>query len=457
MSFDDYDYTDDPRWAQRFGKFATFSNSPNDPTSLNFAGTAQQRISDIIRRGYGNDVIDFWTEYETRKKNNVSTSPNARTERSTRFTPREPATPDIFTEQVSENAAVVTWNPRSENTTGYRFVLKNEDTGQTVKQNKFLKGTTNAVETNLESGTTYKAFITATNEEGESEETTTTFRTSGAKVFPTTLSQESIDIIEKFDSGIYQIQGNYPLTLLIESLKSGKMTNEDFIGTVKANLEFGQFVDTSMQKPLIPDLLPEVFAETQPPEGFHTMPDGSIMKDSDMIVDKSINSMMVSQSIGAFILKDGRVRGEILYIANQSFNPYYYGKNLTSLVQIKSKSGVVLAIKSNNVNFTETQRDERIQIDESSGNFKELIIDFFIWDSPVGMKAFSENKQIQVVEELPVDDPNFAPCPSGFHKDFSGKCVADDPVGEVPRDKLIDTLKGFLFGTVALSLLARKY
>ena len=235
------------------------------------------------------------------------------------------------------------------------------------------------------------------------------------------------------------------------------MTNEQFIRTVRANLEFGQFVDTSTQKPLIPDLLPQVFAETQVPEGYHTMPDGSIMKDSDMIVDKSINSMMVSQSIGAFILRDGRVRGEILYIANQSFNPYYYGKNLTSLVQIKSKSGVVLAVKSNNVNFTETQRDERIQIDESSGNFKELIIDFFIWDSPVGMKAFSENKQIQVVEELPVDDPNFAPCPSGFHKDFSGKCVADDPIGQVPRDKLMDTLKGFLFGSIALSLLARKY
>ena len=169
---------------------------------------------------------------------------------------------------------------------------------------------------------------------------------------------------------------------------------------------------------------------------------------------------MVSQSIGAFILKDGRINGEILFIANQSFNPFYYGKNLTSLVQIKSKSGVVIAIKTNNLNFTENERDERITIQETAGNFKELVIDFFVWDSPLSMQIFAQQKQIQIVEELPPppDDPDkFKPCPAGYHKDFSGKCVADDPVGEIPKDRLIETLKGFLFGTVALSLLARKY
>ena len=181
-------------------------------------------------------------------------------------------------------------------------------------------------------------------------------------------------------------------------------------------------------------------------------------------VDTSINSTMVSQSVGAFILKDGIIKGEILYIANQSFNPFYYGKNLTSLVQIKSKSGVVLTIKPNVLNFTETERDERIQIDESAGNFKELLIDFFVWDSPTSQLIFAETKQIQIVDEtdIPPTDP-FDPqppvttCPAGYHKDFSGKCVIDNPVGEIPRDKLIDTLKGFLFGTLALSLLARKY
>ena len=176
------------------------------------------------------------------------------------------------------------------------------------------------------------------------------------------------------------------------------------------------------------------------------------------VADSSINTTMVSQSVGAFILKDGRLKGEILYIANTAFNPFYYNKNLTSLVQIKSKTGVPIAAKPNNLNFTNTQRDERIQIDEAVGNFKELIVDFFVWKSTTDMRAFTANKQIQVVEELPTpDEPDFKPCQIGFHKDFSGKCVPDDPIGEIPRDKLIDTLKGFLFGTVALSLLARKY
>jgi hypothetical protein len=181
-------------------------------------------------------------------------------------------------------------------------------------------------------------------------------------------------------------------------------------------------------------------------------------------VDTTINSTMVSQSVGAFILKDGKITGEILYIANQSFNSFYYNKPITSLVQIKSKSGVVIAIKSNNLNFTETQRDERITIDESAGNFKELLIDFFVWDSPTSQIIFSETKQIQIVDETdvaPTDPfdpkPPVTTCPPGYHKDFSGKCVADDPIGEIPKDRLIETLKGFLFGTVALSLLARKY
>jgi len=169
----------------------------------------------------------------------------------------------------------------------------------------------------------------------------------------------------------------------------------------------------------------------------------------------TVNTTMVSQSIGSFDLKDGRIRGEILYIANQSFNPYYYNKNIISVVQIKSKGGSVITLKENNLNFTETERDERIQIDESVANFKEVIIEFFVFDGSLLTTAlpvpFTEAKQIQIIQE------DVSTCPQGFHKDFSGKCVADDPVGEVPRDKLIDTLKGFLFGTVALSLLARKY
>jgi len=181
---------------------------------------------------------------------------------------------------------------------------------------------------------------------------------------------------------------------------------------------------------------------------------------TEPVIDSSINTTMVSQSVGAFILREGKLTGEILYIANNQFNPTYYNSSISSIVEIKTKSGIPLIVKENILNFTQTQRDERIQIDEGVGNFKELIINFYVWKSTNDIRAFTETKQIQIVEEpetTPDDPDKFQPCPIGFHKDFSGKCVSDDPIGETPPDKLINTLKGFLFGTVALSLLARKY
>ena len=168
------------------------------------------------------------------------------------------------------------------------------------------------------------------------------------------------------------------------------------------------------------------------------------------IVDK-IDTTMVSQSIGSFVLLNGRVKGEILYIANTSFNSAFYNKPIVSLVQIKSETGTIIKIKENNLNFTLTERDERIQIDQAVEPYKKIIIEFYVWRALTDSRAFSETKIIQVVE----GDPEA--CPIGYHKDFTGKCVPNDPAGAIPRDKLIDTLKGFLFGTVALSLLARKY
>ncbi len=37
-----------------------FAGSAKDPTSVNFEGNSQDRIKELIRRGYGNDVIQQW-------------------------------------------------------------------------------------------------------------------------------------------------------------------------------------------------------------------------------------------------------------------------------------------------------------------------------------------------------------------------------------------------------------
>ena len=409
-----------------------------------------------------------------------------------------PESATIGFDNVTENSIMVFWNPHSDGgspITGYHLVLKNEDTGQTIMESNTSYNVTNQFFQNLDPGTNYKAYVIVINSIGNSFEQSNGFKTLGAPpvvvppvVVPPVVVPPTYDFIIEPDGKVRMFRlGAVEYT----EIKVFPDSVQDFI-----NRGIGRLLTS--QERAIPYPRPEPEPELKFCLNAYNIRDsGSVYSthyesitqqkveelqqtqlvvacDADYLptekqvqdfygftplpptVDTSIDSTMVSQSIGAFILKDGRVKGEILYIANQSFNPFYYGKNLISLVQIKSKSGTGIVIKPNNLNFTQTERDERIQINESVENFKELLIDFFVWDSPVSMLKFSETKQIQVVEELPPpDDPQ--PCESGFHKDFSGKCVPDDPIGELPRDKLIDTIKGFLFGTVALSLLARKY
>ena len=454
-------------------------------------------------------------------------------------------TPDratITISQITENSASVNWSAMGayiSDIIGYHYVLKNNSTGQTIKEYDLF--TTSGLnygggqyEQNLVKGNSYTVFLIAKNRYGNSPESKKSFRTLGIDVIEEEkrLSEEA-RVQREFDREIAELK---------------KIEIQQKTQTVVKPIDLGFNLDGTTYPITQPEIIPE---------GFHKMPDGSIMADSDMdkiqlptieiptiippvafaeeieenysvnvynirdngdvfattylnisgakleelsksyfvlsldadrlptnkevqdfynfipdtlilengkTPDSKIDSTMISQSVGAFILKDGRVNGEILFIANQSFNPFYYGKNLTSLVQIKSKSGVVIAIKTNNLNFTENERDERITIQETAGNFKELVIDFFVWDSPLSMQIFAQQKQIQIVDETdlaPADPfdpkPPVKTCPAGYHKDFSGKCVADDPAPDIPKDRLIETLKGFLFGTVALSLLARKY
>ncbi len=152
--------------------------------------------------------------------------------------------------------------------------------------------------------------------------------------------------------------------------------------------------------------------------------------------DTTVNSMMVSQSVGAFELKDNRIKGEVLFIANGSFNPFYYGKSISSFVQIKNIRNDVLVIKENPITFTEVQRDERITIDESAFNSNPVIIEFFVWVSASNNDAFADPKRI----ELTIGQP---PPP-------------DPPPITVKQDTIFKVLKGILFGSVALTLLGSK-
>ena len=394
---------------------------------------------------------------------------------------------------ITENSVMVFWQANKDGgspITGYHLVLKNEDTGQTIIELNPNPNTTDYFFHNLDSATNYKAYVMVINAIGNSFEQSNGFKTLGV-ITPTynfiiepdgkvrmfrigaaqyteikALPEEVQSYIDRGVSRLltaaeraipYPRPEPEPITYCVNvyTLDTGGNVLSNHYDSINIT-KFQQLTNEgkyvfSCEDGIIP-------TEQQVRDHYgYTAP----------VADSSINTTMVSQLIGTFILKDGRVKGQIMYITNEAqynnnnklisgFNPFYYSKtkNLISLVQIKSKSGVPIVVKPNGLNFTQTEKDEIIHIDEAVGNFKELIVDFFVWKSTTDMRAFAENKQIQVVE-TPPDEPE--PCEIGFHKDFSGKCVPDDPLPEIPRDKLIDTLKGFLFGTVALSLLARKY
>jgi hypothetical protein len=424
---------------------------------------------------------------------------------------------------VANNLAVINWTSGN-NILTYHIVVKNNNTGQTIQEFDISGSQTNTTIQNLESGTNYIIYIIAVNQIGNSPETSRAFTTLGTIPTPTP-TPTPVVIPDGFhlmpDGSIMADSDMYNFIIeddgLVRMFRIGtsqyteiKVQPENVTSYIDRNIsrlltEAERAIAYPRPEPTptptptptpeptfcvnvyairdsgsvysiaYPEITAAKVAELEQTQfvlscSATTVPTEKQVQDFYGFtpvppqVDTTINSTMVSQSIGAFILKDGRIKGEVLYIANQSFNPFYYNKQITSLIQIKSKSGVVIAIKSNNLNFTETERDEKITIDESAGNFKELLIDFFVWDSPLSQIIFSETKQIQIVDETdvtPTDpfdpQPPVTTCPAGYHKDFSGKCVADDPVGEIPKDRLIETLKGFLFGTVALSLLARKY
>jgi len=396
-----------------------------------------------------------------------------------------PQMPTMSVNNISDKSASVNWTPDpydKPKITGFHFVLKNLDSSQTIIEDDPLSGVRNSYATNLESGTNYKGYLIAVNAIGNSLENSIEFKTTGIKVEPEPTYDFIIEpegMVRMFRIGAVEyteikifpesvqsiIDRNIgrlltpqeraipyprpePITYCVNvyTLDSGGNVLSDHNDSINAT-KFQQLKNEGKYVFLCEDGIIPTEQQVRDHYGY-----------AAPVADSSINSMMISQSVGAFILKDGRLKGEILYIANTAFNSFYYGKNLTSLVQIKSKTGIPIAVKPNNLNFTNTQRDERIQIDEAVGNFKELIVDFFVWKSTTDLRQFSADKQIQVVEELPPpDEPDFKPCPIGYHKDFNGNCVQDDPEPEIPRDKLIDTLKGFLFGTIALSLLARKY
>ena len=306
---------------------------------------------------------------------------------------------------ITSNSALISWRPRDplederSPITSYTLSIKQTFTRDTIVDNRGFPPTqTSYFFKNLDPDTEYSIFVFIRNRFGRGESQRTDFRTLKVDTLPViTLSSEAQIILNKFDNGDYIILEG--VNNGIELVKNGSITSELFVITFNRLLQNGQIIDKTITvtPPVVtpPELTfcinvydirssGSVYSTHYDKINLSNLEnllnqnkyifyckDGIIPTEKQVqdfynftplppAVDTSINETMVSQSIGSFILKDGKIRGEILYIANQSFNPFYYGKNLTSLVQIKSKFGIGITIKPNNLNFTQTERDERI-------------------------------------------------------------------------------------------------
>ena len=121
---------------------------------------------------------------------------------------------------------------------------------------------------------------------------------------------------------------------------------------------------------------------------------------------------MITQTVDHFTIQNGRAVGQITFRATENFNPYYYNKNITNIIQFKDRNGINIlsTVKQNTLRFTETERDETILYDEGMNDNIIAIGSSFVWLSTGTPTPFSKKLEFQIDE----GDPAFKPLSSGF-------------------------------------------
>jgi len=215
-------------------------------------------------------------------------------------------------------------------------------------------------------------------------------------------------------------------------VKTGQITPEEFLttyyylsnsGTIHAPVTEPIIEEPIIEEPIIeepiiklPELLPTVSAEPE--------------------INDSITTNMVTQQVINFNIINGRAVGSIKFVATDNFNPYYYGKNLINIIQIKDPNGanILTTVKQNTLNFTETERDEIISYDEDIKQNTRATVESFVWewmDKPAG--AFSNMFSVKISETEP---------PKPVMTGFMGAGIAGAIAGLVLLGFIVDSKVG---------------
>ena len=121
-------------------------------------------------------------------------------------------------------------------------------------------------------------------------------------------------------------------------------------------------------------------------------------------INESVSDNMITQRLNSFSIINGRAVGSITFTATENFNPFYYGKTITTLIQFKTPNGVNILpfVKQNILRFTETEKDEVINYDEDMNGNTRAVLESFVWTSMTTPTAFSKPLNYEISEK---DEP----------------------------------------------------
>ena len=195
-----------------------------------------------------------------------------------------------------------------------------------------------------------------------------------------TLSPQLLQIINDINNNIIQVPNWFRNN--IDWVQSGHINEQEFLtaynNLVKREIIHTPITDAPITEPTVNDL---------------------------------ITDNMITQKIDYFTIQNGRAIGQITFTATQNFNPFYYNKTITNIIQFKDRNGVNIlpTVKQNNLRFTATERDETIQYDEGMNDNIFAIGSSFVWSSATAPTPFSKQLEFEIREAEPVK-----PISSGF-------------------------------------------
>jgi len=197
-------------------------------------------------------------------------------------------------------------------------------------------------------------------------------------------------------------------------VKTGQITSEAFLTTYYYLSNQGQIhapiTEPIIEEPIIeepiielPELLPEVIAEPE--------------------INDSITDNMIIQRLDGFSIINGRAIGQITFTATDSFNPYYYDKQIKNIIQFKTPNGVNIlpSVKQNTLRFTATERTETIQYDEGMNDNTRANVESFVWSDVTLPIPFSKSLKFEIVT-TPEGQP--IPVPKVQTSGFMGAGIA---------------------------------